>query len=153
MGADWETRVGEGTVAALTPWAGPAEGGKVAQPELLLITDLGLEDVTVKSIRSLAALNGRRDSAVPHRLVVLDHHASSLDRLRAHNLAPSSQDGALSTFDLGDPNIAILIDTARCATRMAYEHRALYATREVDPATAGTLATLVGRHRCRRPLE
>lgn len=116
---------------------------KVAEAELLLITDLGLEDVTVKFIRGFAALNGRRDPAAPHRLVVLDHHTSSLDRLRAHDLTPASQDGPLSTFDLGDPNIAVLIDVTRSATRMAYEHRALYATREVDAAAAGTLATLV----------
>ena len=117
--------------------------GKAQEPELLLITDLGLEDVAVKFIRSFAALNRRRDPAAQHRLVVLDHHASSIDRLRAQDLVPSSQDGTLRTFDLGDPNIAILIDTGRCATWMAYEHRALYATREVDPAAAGTLGTLV----------
>lgn len=117
--------------------------GRAAEPEMILVTDLGLEDVAVKFIRSFAALNRRRDPAAPHRLVVLDHHASSLDRLRTHDLAPVSEHGPLSTFDAGDPNIAILIDTTRCATRMAYDHRDLYAGRGVDDPADGTLATLV----------
>ncbi|MBM0205867.1 hypothetical protein JNW90_24745 [Micromonospora sp. STR1s_5] len=104
--------------------------GSATDPELLLITDLGLEDVTIKFIRSFTALNRRRHPAAQHRLIVLDHHASSLDRLVAHDLAPSSEDGATKTFNLGDPNIVVLIDVSRCATRIAYEHRALYATRE-----------------------
>jgi hypothetical protein len=48
----------------------------------------------------------------------------------------------LRTFDLGDPNIAVLVDVSRCATRMAYEHRALYATREVGPEIEAQLAAL-----------
>lgn len=44
--------------------------------ELLLLTDLGLEDLTVKFIRSFAALNRRRGAAAQHRLIVLDYHAS-----------------------------------------------------------------------------
>lgn len=117
--------------------------GKAVDAELLLITDLGLEDVAVKFLRSFAALNRRRDPGAQHRLIVLDHHASSLDRLQAHDLPPSDQKGTLSTFDLDDPAITVLIDTSRCATRMAYEHRALYAAREVDAAVAGTIPTLV----------
>jgi hypothetical protein len=34
--------------------------GTAAESELLLLTDLGLEDVTVKFIRSFASLNQRR---------------------------------------------------------------------------------------------
>lgn len=117
--------------------------GKAAETELLVITDLGLEDGTVGFIRSFAALNRRRDAAAQHRLIVLDHHASSLDRLRAADLVPSRENGPLRTFDLGDPNIAVLIDDTRCATRMASEHRALYATREVEPEIEAKLATLV----------
>ncbi len=116
--------------------------GTAAETELLLLTDLGLEDVTVKFIRSFAGLNQRRHPAAQHRLIVLDHHASSLDRLEAHNLTPSSEIGALRTFNLGDPNIAVLVDVSRCATRMAYEHRALYATREVGPEIEAQLAAL-----------
>lgn len=117
--------------------------GKALESELLLVTDLGLEDETVKLIRSFAALNRRRDDDKRHRLVVLDHHVSSLDQLRAHDLAPSSEQGALSTFDLGDPAIAILIDPTRCATRMTYDHRTLYGGREGDAARSDTAATLV----------
>ena len=111
--------------------------------ELLLITDLGLEDVAVKFIRGFAALNRKRDAASRHRLIVLDHHASSLDRLAAHDLAPSSEVDGLRTFDLDDPSITLLIDSTRCATRMAFDHRALYATRGVAPEIETKLATLV----------
>jgi oligoribonuclease NrnB/cAMP/cGMP phosphodiesterase (DHH superfamily) len=116
--------------------------GVAAEAELLLLTDLGLEDTTVEFFRRFAGLNRRRPPAAQHRLIVLDHHASSLDRLEAHNLAPSSKVGALTTFNLDDPNIAVLIDVSRCATRMAYEHRALYATREVGPELEAQLAAL-----------
>lgn len=115
---------------------------RAGESELLIITDLGLEDVAVKFIQSFAALNRRRDEAVRHRLIVLDHHASSIDRMRQHGLAPSV-DGTLSTFDLADPAIVVLVDGDRCATRMAYEHRALYAPGGVEPEGDETLATLV----------
>ena len=111
--------------------------------EFLIITDLGLEDVAVKFIKSFAALNGRRDVAVRHRLMVLDHHASSIDRMRDHGLQPSSDGGTLSTFDVGDPGVVVLIDGDRCATRMSYEHRALYASQPVTPEVEGVLETLV----------
>lgn len=117
--------------------------GKAPEPELLLITDLGLEDATVKLLRSFAAQNRGRDAGKRHGMVVLDHHVSSLDQLRAHGLAPSSEQGALSIFDLGDPAIAILIDPTRCATRMTYEHRTLYGGQETDAALPGTVAALV----------
>lgn len=117
--------------------------GKAAEAELLVVTDLGLEDVAINAISSLAAMNRRRDPAAQHRLLVLDHHASSLARLQAHGLVPSSQDGLLSTFDLGDPHIRVLIDITRCATRMAYEHRALYATLETEPKVEVNLTLLV----------
>jgi len=117
--------------------------GKAAEPELLLITDLGLEDVAVKFIRSFAALNRRRDPAAQHRLIVLDHHASSLDQLAANDVVAPSDDGTLKTFDLGDPNIVVMIDGDRCATRMAYEHRALYAARDIEPEREGRMAALI----------
>lgn len=117
--------------------------GKVAEPEALIITDLGLEDGTVKFIRSFAALNRRRDAGARHRLIVLDHHASSLDRLKAQDVAVSSEDGSLRRFDLADPNVTVLIDSSRCATRMAFEHRALFATLEVEREAEGRLAALV----------
>ena len=116
--------------------------GRVAEAELLLLTDLGLEDGTVKFIRSFAGLNRRREPGAQHRLIVLDHHASSLERLDAHNISPSSDAGALKTFNLDDPNIAVLIDVSRCATRMTFEHRALYATREIGPELEARLAAL-----------
>ncbi|GJD51503.1 hypothetical protein OPKNFCMD_4258 [Methylobacterium crusticola] len=112
--------------------------------EMLVITDLGLEAVAVKFIRSMAALNRRRDEGVRHRLIVLDHHASSVDQMRQAGLAPvAPEGGGALAFDLQDPGTTVLIDETRCATRMAYEHRALYATREADPARAGDIEALV----------
>lgn len=117
--------------------------GRARATELLIVTDIGLEDIAVKFIQNFAALNRRRDDDARHRLIVLDHHASSIDRLREHGLAPSSHVGTLRTFDLGDPGVTVLIDDGRCATRMAHEHRDLYALRPVQPDLEQTLETLV----------
>ncbi|MCJ2032889.1 dimethylmenaquinone methyltransferase [Methylobacterium sp. J-068] len=120
--------------------------GKAAAPEMIVMTDLGLEAVAVSFIRGFAALNRRRDEAARHRLIVLDHHASSVDQLRDQKLEPrvAPEAPGVQRFDLEDPNIVVLIDETRCATRMAYEHRALYATREAgeDPIL-GALVTAV----------
>jgi oligoribonuclease NrnB/cAMP/cGMP phosphodiesterase (DHH superfamily) len=117
--------------------------GKTAESEMLILTDLGLEDVAVKFIRSFAALNRRREEGVRHRLVVLDHHASSIDRMREHGLPPVSEEGTLRSFDLADPDIVVRIDTIRCATRMAFEDRALYATHPIEAEREAVLETLV----------
>ncbi|MGV7034240.1 dimethylmenaquinone methyltransferase [Methylobacterium symbioticum] len=116
---------------------------KTPEPELLLVTDIGLEAVAVKFIRSFAALNRRRGEGRHHRLVVLDHHASSIDQLREGGLppVPDPEHPSLSRFDLGDPEIAVLIDGNACATRMALEHRALYAGEAPEPGP--DLAALV----------
>ncbi len=98
-------------------------------PELLILTDLGLEEVAVTFIRRFAQMNLKREAERRHRLVVLDHHASSIDQLRAQKLEPQAdpERPALQRFDTGDPDTVVLIDAERCATRMAYEQRALYA--------------------------
>ncbi|KAB1076645.1 dimethylmenaquinone methyltransferase [Methylobacterium soli] len=118
---------------------------KASEPELLIMTDLGLEAVAVKFIRSFAALNRRRPEGARHRLIVLDHHASSIDQLRDQGLEPipDAEIPTLKRFDLGDPDLAVLIDEGRCATRMAYEHRALYATRAIPADLERELQTLV----------
>ncbi|KQP92382.1 dimethylmenaquinone methyltransferase [Methylobacterium sp. Leaf113] len=120
--------------------------GKVAVPEMILMTDLGLEAVAVTFIRNFAALNRRREPAARHKLIVLDHHASSVDQMRAQDLAPQAdaEVPGLLRFDLEDPDVVVLIDETRCATRMTYEHRALYAARETgeDPIL-GALVTAV----------
>jgi uncharacterized protein len=118
---------------------------KAREPEGLILTDLGLEAVAVKFLRSFAALNRRREEGLRHRLTVLDHHASSLDQLREQGLAPAvhPERAGLWSVDLGDPLITVLIDEGRSATRMAYEHRDLYADREPAAETAD-LEALVG---------
>lgn len=112
-------------------------------PELLIVTDLGLEAPGVTFIKTFAAMNRRRAEETRHRLVVLDHHASSLDQLREQGIVPLPSETTLKSFDLEDPAIVLLIDESRCATRMAFEHRALYATHEPQEAEALDLATLV----------
>jgi oligoribonuclease NrnB/cAMP/cGMP phosphodiesterase (DHH superfamily) len=116
---------------------------KTAEPELLILTDLGLEPPTVKFIQSFAAMNRRREAEGGHRLVVIDHHASSIDRLREQNLAPSTEAAGPKLFDLGDPRMVVMVDESRCATRIAFEDRALFATREVDEAQLASLQFMV----------
>ncbi len=102
---------------------------KASAPETLLMTDLGLEEPAIAFFRRFVAMNRSRDEGARHRLVVLDHHASSLDQLRRQNLEPAAdpeRPGLIRT-DLGDPNVYVLIDEAHCATRMAFDQRALYA--------------------------
>lgn len=101
-----------------------------AAVEMVIITDLGLEAAAVKFIKGFAAMNLRRDKAARHRLIVLDHHASSAAQLAQQGLqATSGEAGSPLTFDLADPLIKVLVDENRSATRMAYDHRDLFATR------------------------
>ena len=120
--------------------------GGAAEPEMLLMTDLGLEPVAVAFIKDFVAANARRAPERRHRLLVLDHHASSLDRLAEGGLMPAdpaSHWPGLKTIATGDPAVTVLIDDARCATRLAWDHADLYATHEADPAIAGTLDVLI----------
>lgn len=107
---------------------------KTEARETLLVTDLGIEEPAIAFFRKFAALNRKRDEGARHRLVVLDHHASSLDQLRRQGLEPQAdpERPGLMRIDLGDPDIAILIEEDRCATRMTYEQRALFAPPEAD---------------------
>lgn len=121
---------------------------RVEQPEMLLMTDLGLEPVAVTFIKAFAAMNAKRGPDRSHRLIVLDHHASSVDQLAAQGLGPAAAEVAdgphLKRFSLDDPAIVVMVDTSRCATRLAYDHRDLYASMTPDAETAAALATLVG---------
>lgn len=117
--------------------------GKAAEAETLLVTDLGLEEQTIAGLKRFATMNRRREGE-KHRLVVLDHHASSLDQLSRQGLEPvPDQDRpGLSRADLGDPEIAVLIDGDSCATRMTFAHRALFATREPASDLAALIAAV-----------
>ena len=119
---------------------------KAQEPETLLMTDLGLEEPAIAFFRRFAAMNRNRAEGSRHRLVVLDHHASSLDQLRRQGLepAPDPERPGLTRTDLGDADIFVLIDEAHCATRMAFDQRALYAPQEAEgPAELPTLIEAV----------
>nr|WP_276082000.1 dimethylmenaquinone methyltransferase [Methylobacterium sp. GC_Met_2] len=118
--------------------------GRAAEGETLLMTDLGLEEQTIAGLKKFAALNRRRDEGRKHRLVVLDHHASSLDQLRRLGLDPSADAArpGLNRVDMEDPEIAILIEEDICATRMTFEHRALFATHEPQTDLTSLLAAI-----------
>ncbi|MCJ2021353.1 dimethylmenaquinone methyltransferase [Methylobacterium sp. E-065] len=118
--------------------------GRAAEGETLLMTDLGLEEQTIAGLKKFAALNRRREEGRKHRLVVLDHHASSLDQLRRLGLDPSADAGrpGLNRVDMEDPEIAILIEEDICATRMTFEHRALFATHEPQTDLTSLLAAI-----------
>ena len=114
-------------------------------PEMLIMTDLGLEPVAVSFITSFAAMNAKRGGERAHRLIVLDHHASSVNQLIAQGLHPASSTttvGSGMCFDVGDPAITVMVDETRCATRLAYDHRDLYAAHVPDEGTAAELAVL-----------
>ncbi len=120
---------------------------RAKEPELLIMTDLGLEPVAVTFIKAFAAMNQKRTTDQHHRLIVLDHHASSIDQLGAQGLLPmpTPMEGwpSLKRFSLDDEAIVVMIDDTRCATRMAQDHHALYATTTPEPQVAAALATLV----------
>ncbi len=109
--------------------------------EMLIITDIAIERATAAMIREFAVMNSERPGH-EHRLVVLDHHASSvtwLTTLGFHALPEREPDQAQACYytvpgqDLGDPNrpdrdpIVVLIDDTRSATKIAYDHARIYA--------------------------
>lgn len=118
--------------------------GRSAEGEILLMTDLGLEEQTIAGLKRFAALNKRREEGRKHRLVVLDHHASSLDQLRRLGLEPVPDPArpGLNRVDMGDPEIVILIEEDSCATRMTFAHRALFATHEPEADLSSLLAAV-----------
>ena len=120
---------------------------RAPEPEMLLMTDLGLEPVAVAFIGDAVALNGRREKERRHRLVVLDHHASSLEQLAAGGLRPADEADpdwpGLKRIRTGDDAVTVLIDDTRCATRLAHDHADLYAARAVDAALRADLGVLV----------
>ena len=120
---------------------------RAGEPEMLIVTDLGLEAPTVTFIKNFASMNAKRAADRHHRLVVLDHHASSLDQLAAQAVPVAPWAGtawpSLHRFTLDDPSITIIVDETRCATKLAHDHRDLYASRAADPAVAATLEMLV----------
>ena len=116
--------------------------GKSAAAETLLMTDLGLEEQTIAGLKRFAAMNKKREGE-KHRLVVLDHHASSSEQLARQGLepAPVAERPGLSRSDFGDPAITLLIEEDSCATAMTMTHRALFATHE--PERSEDLAALI----------
>ncbi|MGY2052236.1 dimethylmenaquinone methyltransferase [Methylobacterium sp. JK268] len=119
--------------------------GRAPAAETLLVTDLGLEEASIAFLRRFAALNRRRGPDAAHRLVVLDHHASSVEQLRRQGVEPEAEPGApgLLRFGFDDPNLVVLIDEGASATRMTLRHRALFADGAGEPARADDLAVLV----------
>lgn len=111
------------------------------EPEMLILTDLGLERPTVEVIRRFAAMNAERPGR-EHRLVVLDHHASSVNWLTAlgfHALPDRDVNHHQACYytvpgqPLADPlrpdrdPVVVLIDVTRSATKIAYDHAEIYA--------------------------
>ena len=118
---------------------------RAEQSETLIITDLGLESVAVNFITNFAAMNAKRGADRSHRLLVLDHHASSIDQLIAQGIHPEPPIGqpGPKRFDFGDPALIVIVDETRCATRLAFDYRDLYGSRAPDADTSAGLAVLV----------
>lgn len=124
------------------------EGDRLARAsasEMLLVTDLSLEADAVRFVKSFVAANGKRPEDRRHRLVVLDHHASSVEHLAAQGLppVPSEESDAPVVYDAGDPLVHVAIDTGRCATRMVFENRNLISGRALDAGLERQLGALV----------
>ncbi len=112
------------------------------EPALLLCTDVGIETGFAGLIRGFARMVA--ECGVAHRLLVIDHHASSVDVLRGRGMVMSEGEGVLSgcvvavppearaSIDprTGTPSIMAVVDVTRCATRLAHDLCGLYA----DPA-------------------
>ena len=115
------------------------------QTEMLIVTDLGLEPVAVDFITNFSVMNAKRGAERSHRLLVLDHHASSIDQLIAHGRhpEPATLEPGQKRFDFGDPAIIVIVDEKRCATRLALDYRDLYGSRAPDFDTSASLAVLV----------
>ncbi|MGU3560138.1 hypothetical protein [Methylobacterium radiotolerans] len=117
---------------------------RARDPEVLLITDLSLEGDAVRFVKGFAAANRKRPKERRHRLVVLDHHVSSVENLKAQGLNPiPSEDGRTSLFDLEDPGIHVAVDDGRCATRLVFECRALFSDRKIPADLERHLRALV----------
>ncbi len=118
---------------------------RTEQSETLIITDLGLEAVAVDFITNFSVMNTKRGAERSHRLLVLDHHASSIDQLIAHehHPEPATHKPGPKRFDFGDPAIIVIVDEKRCATRLALDYRDLYGSRAPDFDTSASLAVLV----------
>ena len=118
---------------------------RASAPELLLITDLSLESDAVRFIKGFAGANLKRPEERRHRLVVLDHHVSSIEHLKAQDLkgTPSEDDARTILFETGDPLVHVAVDDGRCATRLVFEGRRLFADRVVPPDLERHLLALV----------
>ena len=107
--------------------------------ETVLVTDIGVEVPFAGAIRTFVHVNSKR--ADPHRLVVLDHHASSLTVLRntgfvehgapeglpASAVAFTAPEERAARSDAGRAHAVVVVDVERSATRMAHEMAHLYA--------------------------
>ncbi len=117
------------------------------EAERLIITDIAIEAPTAEAILRFSRMNAERPGR-EHRLIVLDHHVSSVTALTArgcHALPdrePAYPQACYYTVpgqDYGDASrpgddpIVVLIDDSRCATKIAYDHRDLYPGEEPDP--------------------
>lgn len=100
-------------------------------PTTVLMTDIGVERATALAIGEGAA----RLSAAGHRLVVIDHHASSLE----HLALVAERDG--ESFE--SEGLSAVVDTGACATTLTARHAALYGAREGTSPLCVELCSLV----------
>lgn len=132
---------------------------RTSDPELLVVTDIAVEQGLADGIAAFAAMN--RGRAAPHGLVVVDHHASTRDSLAAAGFATVLPTGGSTSLTLhrppgqeaaGDPMLApvlILVDPARSATGLCLDHAGVFARRaapsptDVGPTTLRALVEAV----------
>lgn len=132
--------------------------------ETLLVTDIGVEPGFAGFMRGFARDNANRAS--PHRLVVVDHHVSSVDRLRQRGLSVSDGTGPLAGCLVAAPPeqpasaepwaapVVVVVDPSRSATRMVRELPFLFGgVREPDAALDLLVAAVDAADLWRRDAE
>lgn len=99
-------------------------------PVTILITDIAIEPATADRLAS----HGESLAAAGHRIVVLDHHASSASALSGPGWTRAG--GAHAA-----PGCTVVIEVGKSATRIAAERQPLYASGQ--PAAKAAPANLV----------
>lgn len=98
-----------------------------SEPETLIVADLRIAPSAALFVDRFVRLNAGRAPGQRHTLVILDHHVGTAETLRAYRDQPN-------------PQVQLVLDTARCATRLMVGH--LGAQIHADPARGLTLERL-----------
>lgn len=115
-------------------------------PEMLIVTDLGLEPVAVTFIESFVAMNARGGASAATGCSSSSPRVVARPARRAGltlEAATGPDAPGLKRVAVDDPAVTVLIGEGRCATRLAFDHRDFYASRTPDAEVAAAIPVLV----------